>query len=193
MPKQDRPLQVEALTYSDSFESLVDRHFRDRPWHRADDVGAYDVNKMVEIYQDKLFRSRQEYAVSPSGLTTRLQWASLFFKLKEDVFVLMFAKGNAIVRQDGGEEFKITVVAASPQQATDALARLRKQFLPGYENLGPSFFIMTGGRRAQRASLEERHRLGKDLLALLYGDDFAGWTQEFMQGLIEPGISILCG
>jgi len=193
MSKPDKILEVDALTYSDSFDGLVDRHFRNRPSHRADDTGLYNVEEMIRAFPDKLFRSRQEYALSPSGLTVRIQWASLLFRLEEDIFVIMFGKASSMGRNNAGDEYKLSVIAESPKKAVDTLSDLRKRFLPKHENQGPSFFIMTGGRRAERAVLEDRFRLTDELLALHYGKDLAAWSEDFMQSLAEPGISILCG
>jgi hypothetical protein len=66
-------LQVEALTYSDTFDALVDRHFRGQSIHRAEDTGSYDVTKIVKKFGKKLIRSRQEYLPAPSGFSTQLE------------------------------------------------------------------------------------------------------------------------
>jgi hypothetical protein len=194
MSKQDKVIQVEALTYSDSYDSLVDRQFRNKASHRAEDTGPYDIERMVKVFGSRLIRSRQEYATSPSGFTTRLQWASLCFSLGDDTFVTMLAKGNAGMRALTSEdEFKATVTSDSPEKAAQTLARIRNEFLPKPADQGPAFFIMTGGRRAQRAELEAEHLLDDRRLSLHYGDDIAEWVLEFMSGLSEPGISILRG
>src|ERR1041384_3201772 len=105
MSKRDRALQVDALTYSySSLDSVVDNHFRAQPLHRAEDTGGYDVPKLVEAFQDKLIRSRQEYLQSPSGLTTQLEWASLCIRPEENVFVIIMSKGNAGYRGRSGED-----------------------------------------------------------------------------------------
>jgi len=110
MPRQAKTFQVEALTYSDNFDSLVERHFRGRPLHRAEDSGAYKVSRFVEKFGGKLIRSRQEYLATPSGVSTQLEWASLCFQLEDEVFVTMMAKGNSLVRgRTGEDEYKITV------------------------------------------------------------------------------------
>ena len=194
MPKQSKIFQVEALTYSDNFDSLVERHFRSRPFHRAEDNGAYNVTKFVEKFGGKLIRSRQEYLPAPSGLSTQLEWASLCFQLEDEVFVTMMAKGNSLVRgRTGEDEYKITVTAASPEKVGLVLSDLRREFLGVSDDKGPAFFIMTGGRRAQRAPLEAKHLLDPTRLALHYGEDFPAWTDEFLRNLSEPGISILRG
>ena len=73
MPKRDKTLQVEALTYSDTFDALVDQHFRGQSIHRAEDTGSYDVTKIVKKFGKKLIRSRQEYLPAPSGFSTKLE------------------------------------------------------------------------------------------------------------------------
>jgi hypothetical protein len=73
------------------------------------------------------------------------------------------------------------------------LSEIRRQFLGHDSAQGPAFFIMTGGRRAQRAELENAHLLDAHDLALHYGEDFPTWTGEFLRNLAEPGISILRG
>jgi hypothetical protein len=194
MSKSEKALQVEAVTYSDTYDSLVDRHFRGRAIHRAEDTGPFDVEKLIKKYGDKLTRSRQEYLPAPSGFSMQLEWASLCFRFDEDVFVTMMAKGNSMLRSRTGEdEFKITVTSSSPQRAAEVLAEIRREFIEKSEELSPAFFIMTGGRRAQRAPLEAKHILGSTQLALHYGEAFPAWTEEFLQNLNEPGISILRG
>lgn len=194
MQRRERTFQVEALTYSDSFDGVVDRHFRGRPIHRAEDTGAYDVPKLVKKFASKLTRSRQEYLPAPSGFSTQLEWASLCFQLEDDVFLTLMAKGNSALRgRTGDDEYKATVTASTPEKAASTLSDLRREFLDGHDTQGPAFFIMTGGRRAQRAPLENTHLLDSRRLALHYGEDFPGWTSEFLQNLNEPGISILRG
>jgi hypothetical protein len=194
MSNKTKALQVEALTFSDTFDNVVDKYFRNRASHRAEDSGLFDIERIVKAYSGKLLRSRQEYAISPSGFTSRIQWASLCFQVEEDVFVTLMAKGSAVMRAgQGGDEYKVTVTAATPEAAAAALATFRKQFLPQVDAQGPSFFIMTSGRRAQRAPLEDKHLLDNGRLALHYGEDFVGWAGSFMAGLDQPGISILRG
>ena len=193
MSKPSKLIQVEAINYTDTFDYGVSRHFRNRPTHRAEDTACYDVEKIVKTYEDKLIRSRQEYVPSPSGLTTHLHWASLCFELERDLFVIILAKNNASVRGRTEDEFKITVTADTPQRAAATLAAFREQFMPKVEHHGPGFFIMTGTRRAEWAPLEESHRLSQDELSLHYGDDCPKWAAEFLSGLDETGISVLCG
>src|SRR5205814_1638125 len=89
---------VEALTYTGTFDSIVERHFRGEPIHRAEDTGLYDIPKLIEKLGDKLLRSRQEYLPTPSGFSTHLAWSSLCFELEEKVLVTIMAKGSAAVR-----------------------------------------------------------------------------------------------
>jgi hypothetical protein len=194
MPKQSRVLQVETINYTDTFDYIVSRQFRNRPTHRAEDTACYDIDSMVKAYQDKLIRSRQEYVPSPSGLTTQLRWASLCFELEQDLFVVVLAKNNASARARTVDEFKITVTTLSPQRAAETLASLRNKFIPKVEHHGPGFFIMTGtSRRAEWAPLEETHRLNQEQLSLHYGEEASKWAVDFVSGLNETGISILCG
>jgi hypothetical protein len=193
MPKRERALQVEALTYSDTFDALVDLHFRGRPSHRADDTGAYDVAKLVKKLGAKLTRSRQEYLPAPSGLSTQIEWATLCFHLEEDVFLKVMAKGNSAFRSRHGEdEYNVIVTAGSPEKAVATLSGLRREFLQRDDD-GPAFFIMTGGRRPERALLENTHLLDTRRLALHYGEEFPEWADEFLRNLGEAGISILRG
>jgi hypothetical protein len=194
MSERDKTLRVEALTYSDSYDSLVDRHFRGRSIHRAEDAGPYNVTKMLAKFGARLARSRQEYLAAPSGISTQLEWASLCFQLEERVFLTVMSKGNAYSRgHRGDEDYKVTVAADSPAKAAAVLADLRREFLANGEDSGPAFFIMTGGRRTQRAPLEAKHLLDQQRLALHYGEEFTGWAAEFLQNLGDPGISILRG
>lgn len=180
-------VQVEALTYSDSYESIVDKHFRDRTTHRAEDTGPYEIEKLVARFEKCIHRSRQEFVSAPSGVTSRLKWASMLILPEDDVFVTIFAKGN------DAEEFKVSITASSAKKAADTLVHLRREFLPEDNGRGPGFFIMSGNRRAHRAQLEKKHHLDSFHLALHYGDDFPEWDREFQRGLAEPGISILRG
>jgi len=194
MSDSEKPLQVEALTYSDSYETLVDRQFRGRPLHRVEDSGPYDVAGMVETFSKGILRSRQEYLPAPSGLTTTLGWASVCFKTDSDVLVTVMSKGSGAFRASRGEdEYKVTVTADSPQKAAQTLTKLRKDFLPKAEKHGPGFFIMTNARRSQHASLEPHHLLTEEQLALHYGEEFPSWCRDFTLGLGEPGISIFRG
>jgi hypothetical protein len=42
---KERTVQVEALTYADSYESIVEKHFRGRATHRAEDTGQYKIEE----------------------------------------------------------------------------------------------------------------------------------------------------
>jgi hypothetical protein len=193
MREREKVFQVETLTYTGTFDSIVERRFRGMPIHRAEDTGRYDIAKMVEKYGQKLIRSRQEYLPAPSGFSTHITWASLCFEFDENVFVTIIAKGNAAVRsRDGEDEYTITVAATKPQSAASALSSLRKEFLPVSDAQGPAFFILTGGR-IQRAPLEDQHFLDPARLALHYGEEFPEWANEFLQNVSEPGISIFRG
>lgn len=193
MVKREKVFQVEALTYTGTFDSIVERQFRGRPIHRAEDTGPYDVAKLIDKFSSKLLRSRQEYLPTPSGLSAHIAWSSLCFELEESVFVTVMAKGNSAIRSRAGEdEYTITVAATDPQRAAMALSGLRKEFLAVSDGQGSAFFIMTG-RRAQRAPLEEKHLLDRLQLALHYGEDFPEWATGFLQNLSEPGISIFRG
>jgi hypothetical protein len=112
MSKRDTPIQVEALTYSDTFDAVVDQHFRGQRIHRAEDTGPYDVARLVKALKQRLMRSRQEYLPAPSGFSTQLEWASLCFQLEDDVFLTLMAKGNSSLRSRTGEdEYKVSVTA----------------------------------------------------------------------------------
>jgi hypothetical protein len=194
MAKQSKALQVEALTYSDSYESVVDKHFRNRPLHRAEDSGEYDIERILKAHEAKLMRSRQEYSTSKSGLTRQLRWVSLCFEFEPDVFVTILGHGNSTTHgfeSDG--RFKVTVTTDTPSRAKETLERLRKEFLPQRETNEPVFFIMTGHRRAQPVLIEDKNRLDSERLELHYGKELADWADSFLSGLDEPGISILCG
>ena len=194
MSKRERNLKVEAVTYSDTLETLVDRHFQGRPVHRVEDTGAYNVSRIIEQYGHKLLRSRQEYLPTPSGFSNQLEWASLCVQLEEDLFIIILAKGSSSVRSNtGNDEYKVTVASGSYQKAASALSDLRGKFLCKSGVDGPSFFIMTGPRRAQPAPLEPKHLLDPSLLAMHYGQEFSEWVPEFLKNLCEPGISILRG
>jgi len=197
MPKRDKVFQVEALTYTGTFDSLVERHFRGQPVHRAEDTGRYDVAKLVQKFANKLVRSRQEHVTAPSGFGAHLTWATICFAFDENVFVTVMAKGNSDYRARYGEnEYTVTVAATDPQRAASVLSELRKEFFQDAEAdaQGPAFFIMTGrGSGSQRAPLEPKHLLDPGQLALHYGEDFPEWADEFLRNLSEPGISILRG
>ncbi|HUS35065.1 MAG TPA: AAA family ATPase [Verrucomicrobiae bacterium] len=193
MAKGRPALQVEALTYSESIDGIVDKHFRGRPSHRAEDNAAYDINKIVEVHGARLLRSRQEYLPTASGLEAALQWASLCFELEPDVFVTILSKGNSYNRSTSEPEYKVTVVANTPQRAAEAMVAFKKEFSRRQDSDGPGFFIMTNGRELQRAPLEEKHKLDDATLDLLYGEEFGKWARSFTTGLDESGISILCG
>lgn len=186
---------VEAFTSSESFDSLVDRQFRGKPHHRAEDAGPFAIPEMVADLGDKLLRSRQEYVMAPSGLSSVSLWASLCFKLDDDVFVTAMAKGNANARERATEEeFKIAVTASTHQRAAKELEELRKKYLPKNEASGPSFFILTRqSRRAQRAPLESQFLLNRNTLGLHYGEEFITWSDGFLNGLSQPGVSVLRG
>jgi hypothetical protein len=118
----------------------------------------------------------------------------LCFQLEDSLFLTLMAKGNSVLRgRTGEDEYKITVTAGSPEKAASTLSDLRREFLERNDAQGPSFFIMTGGRRAQRAPLENTHLLDARRLALHYGEEFPAWAGEFLRNLNEPGISILRG
>jgi hypothetical protein len=92
MRKRDKVFHVEALTYTGTFDSILERYFRGEPIHRAEDTGPYDLRKLLEKYGDKLIRSRQEYLPTPSGFSTQIAWSSLCFELEEKILVTIMAK-----------------------------------------------------------------------------------------------------
>jgi hypothetical protein len=190
MSKQRNAIQVEALTYSDSYDSLVERHFRNRPMHRAEDSGHYDVDRMLKLNELKVVRSRQEYSVSKSGLTRKLRWVSICIAWEPDVFVTILGHGN---EHSFDDRSKITVTADTPSRAREMLQALRKEFLPETEITDPCFFIMTSHRNAQPVLIDENHFLSPERLALHYGEDLVDWTNRFVEGLNDPGLSVLCG
>ena len=187
MPNASKRRTFEALTYTDSYESIVEKHFRGRATHRAEDTGPYKIEELVADFEKCLLRSRQEFVPAPSGLSSRLKWASMIFQPEEDVFVTIFVKGNET------PEFKVSVSACSAKKAAETLVQLRREYLPEDDATGPGFFIMSDKRRAQRANLERKHQLDSFHLALHYGDNFPAWDREFQHGLSEHGISILRG
>lgn len=194
MSKRDKIFQVEALSYSDTFDAAAQKYFRGRPMHRAEDTGAYDVNKIADKLGDKMQRSRQTYSAAPSGLSSHLEWASLCFRLEDGIFVSVPAKGSSAMRgRTGEDEYSVEVIAETHEKAAAILADLRAKFLKKSDNEGPAFFIMTNSRRTQRAPLESSHLLDSHRLALHYGHDFPQWADEFLKNLAEPGISILRG
>jgi hypothetical protein len=193
MREREKVFQVETLTYTGTFDSIIERRFRGLPIHRAEDTGRYDIDKMVQKYSQKLIRSKQAYLPAPSGLSTHPAWAHICFGLDENVFVTIIANSNAPFRgRTGEDEYTVTVAATNPQSAASALADLRKEFLAVSDAQGPAFFIMTGDR-AQRAPLEDKHFLDPARLALHYGEEFPEWANEFLQNVSEPGISIFRG
>jgi hypothetical protein len=194
MSESQQTHYVEAFTCSESFESMVDRHFRGKNYHRAEDTGPYSVDRIIREKGDTLVRSRQEHNLSASGLTSKLDWASMCFEWEQDVFVIVMAKGNAIQRdRSANPDYRVVVTALSPEKAGNSLKQIRKQYRLTEEGDGPAFFIMTRLGQTQRAPLEESHRLDAHRLMLHYGDDFASWTEDFLKGLAQPGISILRG
>jgi hypothetical protein len=110
-----------------------------------------------------------------------------------DVIVIMLAKGNSNARSAfADDEFKVTVIAGTPDKSAGFLKEFRRAFLPSKSHNGPVFFIMNG-RRPEPAALEEKHKLDDAQLLLHYGDDFKEWVANFTETLNEPGISILRG
>lgn len=148
---------------------------------------------MVEKFGGKLLRSRQENVTSPSGMSAQLKWASLCFEMEKDLFVTVLAKGSTYSLGGREDQFKVTVTADTANRAAEALLSLQKQFVPVLaQQTGPSFFVM-GGNRPERVPLADSFRLNDEKLSLHYGEEFSGWAKEFLPGLDEPGISILCG
>ena len=69
MSKKESAVQVEALTYSDSYGSIVEKHFRGRASHRAENSGPYEIEKLVARFEENFVRSRQEFVPAASELT----------------------------------------------------------------------------------------------------------------------------
>ena len=131
MTEQKKSHFVDAFTISESFESLIDRHFRGRTFHRAEDSGPYAIEQLIKNEGQKLVRSRQEYVSSPSGLSSKLQWSSMCFEWEQDAFIVVMIKGNAAWREKAAEdEYRVTVTAPTEERAAAVLELFRKTYRP---------------------------------------------------------------
>jgi hypothetical protein len=195
MSAQSQPPLHEVFTTSESFDSPVFREFRGSNYHRAADTATYDAARMAADLGDYLTRSRQELLVSPSGTTRKLFWSSLLFELPDRIFIVMHLKTNRFGNErESMDVYEVVVSAPSPILAAKKLGELRKLYSESVDESGAAFFVLTSTNgRLQRASLENSWLLDEQSLALHYGEGMPAWTEEFMHGLSEGGLSLLRG
>jgi hypothetical protein len=186
--------QIEVVNQGDTFESLVERNFRGKVCHRAEDIAPFDVERMVVDMAEALVRSRRDYMVAPSGMARVPFFTNLLFRLEEDLFVLVQHKSNSYGNdQPASENYRVLVTTSTPARALECLEKMRKTYRQVYDPTGAGFFIMGHRAKADRASLDQKHLLTDESLDLHYGEGFSAWSKGFLAGIGEPGISLLRG
>jgi len=185
--------QIEVVNQADTFEAIVDRNFRGKTCHRAEEVAAFDVERMAVEMSEVLLRSWRDYIVTPSGLAKVPVFTDLLFRLEDDLFVHVAHKPNSYSPDRTVRHYRVLVTSSTPARALEGLEKMRKTYRQSREQSGPGFFVVTGAGQYHHAPLEEKYLLPDEILDLHYGDNFSAWTKEFLAGLGETGISIFRG
>ena len=163
-----------------SFLSLpVYYQLRQRPYHRVNLEGPFDIRRLAHDYHQHIYRS--EVACLQ---TYEPAIESLLLCLGQGVFVL----------HDGPN---LTVIAPTPQAAAKVAADLRKYVKPP-KKAKPGFYLVSlrsDGPQTELVGVDACPTADAGELALHYGTDFAAWEQQWLARLAQrrSGVTILFG
>lgn len=176
-------------------DSDLETFFKDAPYHRARDVGMYDVDKLVADRKANLLRSTQEFLPNSTGYSRRLYWVSLLFQLEDTVFLQITAKTSNYNSNQGFEgTYTVVVHAHDPRTAASSLEKVMKSYSGPRPDEGPAFYIVKDLRGTPtRVPLDHSALMDNSTLDLHYGSGFFSWVGGFAQAISGPGLSILKG
>jgi len=185
------PLLIENVYEKETTESFVERHFRDRTFHRCRSVAEFDLDAIVDQYRADLIRSAQELEPNPNGAGLKPGWTMLVFKRDSHVLWHFLIKSEGYGNKETRKSFTLTVTADSPQKAAEDALMLQKHFTARDD--APGFFMLRDLRNLRRIPLKPEYALSREMLDLNYGRNFAEWADRFAAGLAQSGLSILRG
>lgn len=187
-----KPLLIENIYEKETTESYIERHFRDRAIHRCRAVAEFDVAAIAEQYQSDLVRSGQELEINPMGTGHRPKWTMLVFRRSPHLLWHFLVKsGPNYGTKEPDQEYTLTVSADSAHLAAQEALMLQKQFTN--DDNAPGFYMVREINKPRRMPLKAEYSLSPEWLELHYGEGFAEWTERFVAGLAENGLSILRG
>lgn len=191
-----RAFFVDAISEKETFEAPIDRYYHGAaPQHRAKDAGIYDVDRLVAECSNSLVRSAQEFLVSASGLGRKLFWTNLIFDRGEGTFWQVTVKSNTYSSGNAFEgTYTVNVTAPTPDRAATDIRFLQEHYGKAPKEEGPAFYMLRDTRgQPVRVALDSEREMSASDLELHYGEGFADWAELFIDGLAEPGLSILRG
>ncbi len=152
-----------------------------RPYHSAMMEADWKIGEAVNQIGEHLARSEH----CADKIKDQEKWPNALFAFNGPEFVLVQRR---------------TAVAYAPtrQQAMDRLAWFSGKFQSATAPETPSFYIINtsyGSLRAERVEVAVDSAPHEGNLDLYYGEDFAGWHEEFVETLVErrSGLSLFEG
>lgn len=189
--KKRTPILIENIYEKETTDSLIERHFRGGKLHRCRWVGEFNVDAIVDQYGSELVRSAQELTLNPDGKGFRPQWTLLVFHRPENVFWHFLIKSEGYGSKQEEREFTLVVTAETSGKAAEDALMLQKHFTANEDV--PGFFLMRDLRKPRRIPLKPEYALSPAMLDLHYGEGIVEWTDRFVAGLAQSGLSILRG
>jgi hypothetical protein len=152
---------------------------RQRPYHRVDVQGPFDIRRLAHDYRQHLYRS-EVTCLQPYQPAIE----SLLLCLGQGVFVL----------QDSSH---LTVFAPTPQAAARVAADFRRYVEP-LKKAKPGFYLVSlrpDGPQTELVGVDACPTADADELALHYGAEFGAWEQQWLARLANrhSGVTILFG
>ena len=187
---------TESFGQSDNVDTPMYRHYRLRSYHRSKDIGPYDVDRIVSDHKDKLVRTAQEFLVAESGQDSRLSWTNVLIEKSEGLFAHIRIKNSNYTQTN---TYDVIVMGPDPKIVAEEITSIRNNYRIKTDEDCPGFFLMGSGQdrygrtEYERVPLRENCLQSDEELALHYGEDFPEWSNQFANGLAEPGLSILRG
>ena len=152
---------------------------RQRPYHRVDVQGPFDIRRLAHDYRQHLYRS-EVTCLQPYQPAIE----SLLLCLGQGVFVLC----------EGGN---LTVFAPTPQAAARVAADFRRYVKP-IQKAKPGFYLVSlraDGPQTELVGVDACPTADAEELALHYGADFGAWEQQWLARLAQrhSGVTIFFG
>ena len=152
---------------------------RQRPYHRVNVEGPFDIRRLAHDYRQHIYRS--EVACLQ---TYKPAIESLLLCLGQSVFVLL-------------EGPNLTVIAPTPQAAAKVTADFR-QYMQPIKKAKPGFYLVSlraDGPKTELVGVDACPTAGAEELELHYGADFGAWEQQWLARLAQrrSGVTVLFG
>ena len=162
------------------------------PWSQISGVGNWDAEGLQSDYRTTIFHSKAFADVGP-GEDYKVSTESFSFKISDEVF----ASFEMRLPNHG----RLDIWAVTPQLARDQFVALRSKYgrAPKRRGQNAATLLMlkpsNGAVETERVSGLRNCLSRNGDLALHYGDEFAGWTEDYLGTLrrIDSGLSIFRG